>query len=128
MKVYSEKFIISCLYAALAIPFVFMQQLLHPLVTFKIIIFQGLIEIAFACYLALALVYPEYRPRFTGLFAAVMGLFAVIILSGFMGVNGMRSIWSVPERLTGIFLMSHIVAYFVMLCRLRGAVFWGPCF
>ncbi len=124
MKLYTEKFIIFCLYAALAIPFVFMQQLLHPLVTFKIVIFQSLIEIAFACYLALAVMYAEYRPRLSGLFIAVMGLFAVIALSGFMGVNGLRSIWSVPERMTGIFLMLHLIAYFSMLCGMRGRFSW----
>lgn len=97
---------------------------MHPLVIIKTVFFQALIEIALAGYVALAIFYKSYRPRITPLFCAVCALIATIAVSSAFGVNGMRSIWSVPERMTGIVLMAHLVAYFVMLSGMRSAFSW----
>ncbi len=124
ISLWLDRFVVACLYGVLLIPLVFQHQLMHPFVTAKTIFFQIIISFAFAGYLALAFFYKEYRPRVTPLFIAVCALFAAIVISGVFGVNPMRSMWSVPDRMTGIVLMGHLVLYFVMLSGMRVAFSW----
>lgn len=124
IRLYSEKCVIFCLYAVLVVPLLFQHQLMHPLITFKTIIFQSLIEIIFALYCALAFMYPEYRPRLTKLSISIFGLFAVMGIASFFGVNGARSFWSIPDRMTGIILWAHLIAFFIMLTGLSGRFSW----
>lgn len=124
MKLWLERFIIGCLYAVLLTPLIFYQQLMSALVIVKAAYFQTLVGFAFAAYAALAARDIRYRPRVTPLYISVCALFAVIALSSAFGVNGLRSIWSVPERMTGIVFMGHVVAYFIMLSGMRAAFSW----
>lgn len=124
MKIWIDRFVVGCLYTVLLTPLVFQQRLMHPLVISKTLFFQALVEIALAGYLVLGISYKEYRPRITPIFIAVCGLFAAIVISGIFGVNGARSIWSVPERMTGIVLMAHLTAYFVMLSGMSRSFLW----
>ena len=124
MNKYLDRFVVWCLYGVLVTPLIFQQALMHPLVILKTVFFQVFIEIAFISYLPLAVVYKEYRPRVTPLFIAVCALFSAIVISGVFGVNGARSIWSVPERMTGIVLMAHLVAYYTMLSGMRRSFSW----
>ena len=110
MKMWLDRFVTGCLYGVLLTPLVFQQALMHPLVISKTLFFQVLIELALAAYAVLALFYKEYRPRIPPLFIAVCAVFAAIVISGVFGVNGARSVWSVPERMTGIVLMAHLTA------------------
>lgn len=123
-----EKFVAGGLYAVLLTPLVFMQSLMHPLITLKTVVFQTVIEILFACYVALALAYPEYRPRRTLIFFSVFFLLAALVLSAVFGVHPARSFWSIPERLTGIFLMCHLAAFFCMLSGMREKINWQRYF
>ncbi|MDO8582530.1 MAG: O-antigen ligase family protein, partial [bacterium] len=66
----------------------------------------------------------EYRLRITPLFFAICVLFAAIVISGAFGVNAARSIWSVPERMTGIVLMAHLVGYFAVLGGMHRVFSW----
>lgn len=124
MKVWLERFVVACLYSALLTPLVFLHQIMHPLVIVKTLFFQSLIMLAFAGYATLALFYNEYRPRITPLFLGICALFGAIAVSAVFGVNVGRSIWSNPERMTGIVLIGHLVAYFAMLSGMRGAFSW----
>lgn len=124
MKTVLERFVVACLYGVLLTPLVFLHQIMHPLVIVKTLFFQSLIMLAFAGYATLALFYKEYRPRITPLFLGVCAVFAAIAVSSVFGMNILRSIWSNPERMTGIVLMAHLTAYFAMLSGMRGALSW----
>lgn len=119
-----DRLVTGLLYGVLLVPLVFQQALMHPLVIAKTVFFQTLIEIAVAAYVTLAVFHKEYRPRITPLLYAVCGLLGAIAVSGVFGVNPMRSIWSVPERMTGIVLMAHLTAYFVLLSGMRPTFSW----
>ncbi len=97
---------------------------MSPLVISKTVFFQVLVMLAFAGYAALSFFHKECRPRVTRLFAGVWILVAVIALSGIFGLNGARSIWSVPQRMTGIVLMVHLAAYFTMLSGMSRSFSW----
>ena len=124
IKVWLKRFVIACLYGVLLTPLVFIHQIMHPLVIVKTLFFQSVVMLAFAGYATLALFYKEYRPRLTPLFLAVGALIAAIAVSGAFGVNPFRSVWSVPDRMTGIVLMAHLVAYFTMLSGMRTSFSW----
>ncbi len=124
MKLWLDRLVVACLYGVLLTPLIFQQALMHPLVIVKTLFFQTLIEIALAGYAVLALLYKECRPRISPLFVAVCGLFGAIVIAGFFGVNPARSMWSVPERMTGIILMAHLMAYFIMLSGMRQSFSW----
>jgi len=124
MKLWLNRFVVGCLYGILLVPLVFQQALMHPLVIVKTLYFQILIEVACAGYIVLALFYKEYRPRITPLFIAVCGLLSVIFIAGAFGVNSARSIWSVPDRMTGMILMAHLTAYFIILSGMRQSFSW----
>lgn len=123
-KVWLERFVVACLYGVLLTPLVFLHQIMHPLVIVKTLFFQSLVMFAFAGYTTFALFHKEYRPRITPLFLGVCSLFGVIAVSAVFGVNAGRSIWSNPERMTGIVLMGHLVVYFAMLSGMREVFSW----
>ncbi len=124
MKLWLNRFVVGCLYGILLTPLVFQQRLMHPLVISKTLFFQLIVELALTGYVTLAIFHKEYRPRITPLFIAVCAVFSAIVLSGVFGVNGARSVWSVPERMTGIVLMAHLTAYFIMLSGMRRSFLW----
>lgn len=124
MRVWLERFVIGCLYGVLFTPLVFQQALMHPLVMAKTAFFQSIVMLALAAYISLAAFYVGYRPRITRLFIAVWVVFAVIVLSAVFGVNPVRSIWSNPDRMTGIILMAHLALYFTMLSGMRDIFSW----
>ena len=125
MKVYLDRFVIACLYAALFVPFVFQSDLMHPLVSLKAVLFQILIEFAFAGYLALLIAHAEYRPRFTRFMQAIVLVFTCFVLSAALGFNVGRSLWSSSERMTGLVFLVHLFAYFLMLVGMRGSFSWN---
>lgn len=124
MRLWLDRFVTVCLYGILFVPLVFEQRLMHPLVISKTLFFQVLIEFACAGYIVLAVFHKEYRPRITPILLGVLALFGAIIISGVFSVDGWRSIWSVPDRMTGIILMAHLVAYFVILVGMPSFSWW----
>lgn len=123
-RAYVEKILIFGLYFLLLTPLFFQQSLMNPLITLKTLILQAVIEILFACYLWLIIFYPEYRPRLNVLSMSLLVLLGALILSAVFGVNWHRSFWSVPERMTGVFLWLHLAVLFFILISLREKVHW----
>ncbi len=124
MKYFLEKFSVACLYAALFSPLIFWARLMHPLVILKTVYFEAVIVFGFAAYAALALRYPEYRPRITRLFASVCALFVAFVVSSAFGVSWMRSLWSVPERMTGLIFALSMLLFFTILKGLAHRISW----
>lgn len=127
-KNHLEKALIIGFYFLLLTPLFFQQSLMHPLITLKTVVFQVVIEILAAVYICLAIFYKEYRPRFTPITISLFILLVAMLLSAIFGVNFYRSFWSVPERMTGMFLWLHLGAFFLMLSGLSKKINWVKYF
>jgi len=102
-------------YLILFTPLIINTRFFFPFVAPKTTFFRILVELIFAAYLFLAFSGKKYRPRITHLSIALAVFLAVFILASFTGVNLDRSFWSTYERMTGIWTMLHLYAFFIVL-------------
>ncbi|MDP3991067.1 MAG: O-antigen ligase family protein [Candidatus Nealsonbacteria bacterium] len=102
-------------YLVLLTPLIVQKDFFFPFVAPKTIFFRIMIEIILAAYLFLAIANSRYRPRINILTITLVLFLLVFILASFTGVNLERSFWSTNERMTGIFTMLHLFAFFVVL-------------
>lgn len=102
------------LFAVFLLPFVVWLQHLYPWVTGKVFSFEILVEVLFPFYILLALRRKEFRPAKNPFLYALLALFAIETLSMLLGNNMHRSMWSKPDRLTGMFFQYHLLAFFLM--------------
>jgi len=86
-----------------------------PFVGPRSIIFMGAVQVLFAAYIILVIYYPSFRPKFNLLTIAVFAYLGVLILTTLTGVNPQRSFWSNHERMTGLLMWVHLVAFFVVI-------------
>ncbi|HJN62203.1 MAG TPA: O-antigen ligase family protein [Candidatus Parcubacteria bacterium] len=86
-----------------------------PFVTPKTIFFNAIVEIILAAYLILVISYPRYRPKLNLLSIAILIFLGVLVLTSVFGINFSRSFWSTHERMTGLFTMLHLTAFFFIL-------------
>ncbi len=120
-----KRFVILGLYLVLLTPLVFQHHLMSPLITAKTLFFQIFVALIVSCYAVLAYAEPEYRPRRTAVGLAFVAYIATLFLSSAFGIDFTRSFWSIPERMTGLFFMLHLSAFFVVLSGIiRGPVAW----
>ncbi len=117
-----EKLVSVCLniirfgiYLILFTPLIVSSKYFFPFVGPKSLYFMGLVEIIFAAYLILLLLRPQYRPRLNILSMAIILFVAVLILSSFFGEDFSRSFWSKYERMTGLLMWFHLLAFFLIL-------------
>lgn len=101
------------IYGGLLMPLMFVPIVIFPFVFSKLIFFQVLIGLALPSYLALAWMEPQYRPRWSFMYAAIIGYFAALLLSVIFAVDPVRAWWGNQERMNGLFTLSHL---FVWLC------------
>ncbi len=102
------------LFAVFALPFVVWLNHLYPWVTGKVFSFEILVEVLFPVYVLLALRRREFRPSKNPFLYALLAYFAVATLAMLFGDNLSRSLWSKPDRLTGMFFQYHLLAFFLM--------------
>lgn len=79
------------------------------------LVVQLLIELIFGFYIFLAIFDKNYRPKINAM-TIILGIFlGILYLSSFFGVDFHRSFWSNEQRFTGLFYISHMFAFFVVL-------------
>lgn len=105
----------SMVYVALFTPLIVVSDFFFPFVGPKSIIFMGAVQVLFAAYVLLIIYYPEYRPKFNILAIALLSYLGILILTTLTGVNPMRSFWSNQERMTGLLMWFHLVAFFMVI-------------
>jgi O-antigen ligase len=76
--------------------------------------FEILVEILFPFYVLLAIRRQEFRPTKNPFLYALLAFFAVETIAMLLGSNPHRSLWSKPDRLTGMFFQYHLLAFFLM--------------
>lgn len=97
------------------VPLYISQSLFFPYITGKAFVFRVLVEIAFACWVWLAINYEEYRPRKSALFYSLLFWISVVSLATIFSLNPDRSFWSNFERMEGLVSYLHLFAYFLVL-------------
>lgn len=102
-------------YLVLFTPLIINTKFFFPFVAPKTVFFRIIVEVIFAAYLFSAISHSRYRPRITPLTIALTLFLTVFIIASFTGINLQRSFWSTNERMTGIFTMLHLYAFFIIL-------------
>lgn len=109
------------LFVVFLLPFFVFRSYLYPWVSGKIWGIEILVAVLFPMYVFLAFRRKEYRPTRNVFMYAVLAFFAVATLSMLFGDNIDRSLWSKPDRQTGMYFQYHLLAFFIM----AGAVWRG---
>lgn len=102
-------------YLILFTPLIVVRSSFFPFVTPKTIYFRILVEIISAAYLILVISFPRYRPKLNLLSISIFIFFGISVLASVFGINFERSFWSTYERMTGIFTLSHLLIFFLIL-------------
>ena len=109
----------------LVIPLVVTPGTIFPYVVGKALFGRVVIEITFACWMALIICRREYRPAWSWVLLAAAAWLAVSLLAGIAGVSLTRSLWSTYERMQGVVELAHWTAFIVMAASvLRGHSDW----
>lgn len=102
-------------YIVLFTPLIINTKFFFPFVAPKTIFFRIVVEIILAAFLFLVVSNSKYRPKINALTIAIALFLGVFILTSFTGINLERSFWSTNERMTGIWTMLHLFAFFIVL-------------
>ncbi len=122
---YLYRFIVIGLYAALLMPFIYIDNLIFPFITGKVFIFQILIEVLLAACLLLIYLDRSFLPKQSLVLISVFLFLISIILSTIFSYDPDRSFWGNYERMSGTFTLLHFVAYFFILVGiLRTPLTW----
>ncbi len=106
--------VLASIFLLTLIPFLVPQSLFFPFITGKNFAFRILVEILAGGWLALALVYPKYRPRRSWILAAFAIFVAIIALADALGAYPFKSFWSNYERMDGWVTLAHLFALVVV--------------
>lgn len=118
--------IITLIFLTLFTPIVLpINSLFFPFITGKGFFFRILVEVAVALYGSLILFVPEYRPKATPVAYALATFIGLITVSDLFGANPLRSIWSNFERMEGLVLFYHFLAYFILISTLFSERIWN---
>lgn len=102
------------IYGGLLMPLVFVPVVIFPFVFSKLLFLQMLIGITFPAYLILAIVEPQYRPKWVPLYVAIAAYFFALSLSVLFSVDPLRAWWGNQERMNGLFTILHFFAWLTM--------------
>lgn len=104
----------ACLYLAVLAPLLLSADYFFPAIFPKAVYFRLLIEVAVAAYVPLAILSPQFRPRYHVVYAALFVFAALVILTSLTGENFSYSFWGNYERMDGIFSWLHYWAAIVI--------------
>ena len=106
-------------------PLVVSEGVFFPYVVGKAVYARSMIEITFALWVPLVLLYREYRPPRSWVILAFAAWLALSWVAGLLGVSPTRSMWSTYERMQGIFDLAHWFAFVLMASSaFRSLVDW----
>ncbi len=102
-------------YLALLTPLIYSRSFFFPFVAPKSLYFMGLALIIFSAWLVLIIHFPKYRPNWNSVLIALLLFFVVFALASVFGIDPSRSFWSNPERMTGVLMWIHLLAFFLVI-------------
>ena len=95
-------------------PLILSSKFFFPFVGPKSLYFMGLTEMVFFSWLFLIIFYPKCRPRLNFILLSLILFTAILILASLFGVDPSYSFWSKFERMTGVLMMLHLLAFFLV--------------
>jgi len=101
------------------IPLVFYPQFSDIFTTPKIVLFQALTEIVLCFWLALFFIDRCLKFPLTRVAVVLFLLLFILSVSAFLGLNTEKSLWGLMERGTGVILLWHLFALFLVITSLR---------
>ncbi len=110
-----KKIILFGTFLILFTPLVINGNFLFPFVSPKSIYFIGLVLIIFTAYLLLISLDSKYRPKLNIVLISLVIFIIVASISSFLGENPSFSFWSKYERMTGLLMLLHCLAFFVVI-------------
>lgn len=99
-------------------PLITSPSTVFPHIVAKAVYSRVLIEIAFALWLILIAVAPEYRPRRSWCLAGLCAWLLACIVAALLGENILRSIWSTYNRMDGVVDLAHWSIFAVMIASM----------
>ena len=99
-----------------------------PFVGPKSLYFMGLAELIFFTWLFLIIIDKRFRPKFNLLLLGLTLFLTVSIVSAFYGVDPSYSFWSKFERMTGILMLFHLFAFFLVVSSTFNKEDWKKIF
>lgn len=115
----------AMVYLALLVPLCMAPSLYFPFVTGKAHMFRLIAEIAFACYLILAVRDRSYLPKKNLLLWATIGFTAILGLATIFAESPYHAFWSNFERMEGYVMILHLFGFFIAASSvLKGRKAW----
>jgi len=102
-------------YLILFTPLIISARFFFPFVGPKSLYFMALVEIIFFTWLFLITFDSRFRPRFNKILGILIIFLIILIISATLGVDPSYSFWSKFERMTGILMMLHLLAFFLVI-------------
>jgi len=107
------------------IPFIVPDSMFFPFITGKNFAFRVLVELLVGAWIFLAIVDPEYRPRFrtrgadgserpAWILIAISAFVGIMLVAALLGENVTKSIWSNYERMEGWITLIHLLGFFLV--------------
>ncbi|KPJ71605.1 hypothetical protein AMJ50_01175 [Parcubacteria bacterium DG_74_3] len=96
-------------------PLIISTDYFFPFVGPKSLYFMALVEIIFFAWLFLLIIAPQSRPHLNPVLGSLILFLIVIIISSIFGVDPLYSFWSKFERMAGILMMLHLLAFFLVI-------------
>jgi len=103
-------------YLSFLMPFIFINDSIFPFIVGKVLYFQAIVQLMAAVYLLLLFVnFQQFKPKKNSLLYW-FGFYAVtLLLSAIFGADFNRAFWSNFERMTGVFVVFHCIAYAIIV-------------
>ncbi len=103
-------------YLSFLMPFIFIDTSIFPFIVGKVVYFEAVVQLMTAVYLLLLTVnFQQFRPRKNILLYWFIFYALTIFLSAVFGADFNRAFWSNFERMTGVFMIFHCLAYAVII-------------
>ncbi len=104
------------IYLSFLMPFIFIDQSIFPFIVGKILYFQAIVQLMAVVYILLLVInFEAFKPK-KSLLLYWFGFYALsILLSAIFGADFNRAFWSNFERMTGVFMVFHCIAYAIMV-------------
>ena len=109
-------------------PLIINGRFFFPFVGPKSLYFMAVTELIFFVWVFLIIFFPKYRPRLNFILIALVLFLLVLTIASFLGVDSVYSFWSKFERMTGIFMLLHLLALFLIVFSTFKANEWIKIF
>lgn len=109
-------------------PLILNTKFFFPFVGPKSLYFMAVAEIIFFAWLVLITFTPEYRPRLNPILGSLLLFLMILIVASALGVDPLYSFWSKFERMSGILMMFHLLAFFLVISTTFEIAEWRRIF